>query len=443
MRDISLMLLFVALLVPMLRHTWVGALVWTWFSLMNPHRLTWGFAYTLPFAYITAIVTLLSILWSAGKVRLPMDLSVLLLVLFLAWCGVTTYYAIHPVPSSTVLLTVLKIQVMTLVCVAAIRERKHIELFVWVCFVSVAFYGVKGGVFAVLTGGGSRVWGPEDSYIESNNTLGLALTMVIPLGYFLYQISNHKWVRGGLLLFILFTCFGILATQSRGALLAIVAMSFVLWLRMKRKLIPAIVMLGVAVMLFSFMPDTWVDRMSSINTYEQDTSAMQRINAWETAVNVANDRFTGAGFAFASAEIFQRYAPDPLWIFTAHSIYFQVIGEHGWPGLALFLAIGAVCFWNTGRLRRQGAARIETYWVRDLASMVQVSMVGYGVGGAFLSLSYWDMPYNLVVMLVALKYWMKEQRWKTERVGPFGSTSSEERRLAALPLAARPLSGPA
>jgi putative inorganic carbon (hco3(-)) transporter len=429
MRDIALTAVFAWLLVLMLKHTWIGAMVWTWFSLMNPHKLTWGFAYSLPFAMITAMATMLSILWSKGKVRLPADLSVVLLVLFLLWTCVTTYFAILQTQSSTVLLTFVKIQLMTLVCIAAIRERKHIEIFVWICFISVGFYGVKGGIFAILTGGGSRVWGPADSYIQSNNTLGVALTMVIPLGYYLYQSNNHKWARRSLLLFVVLSSVGVLATQSRGALLAIAAMAFVLWLRMKKKFVPAIVMIAIGTSMLAFMPESWTSRMNTIKTYEEDGSAMSRISTWETAVNIANDRVTGSGFAFANRDIFLRYSPRPDWVFTAHSIYFQVIGEHGWTGLVLFLSIGAICLWNSIRLRSEGAKRPETQWVRELSSMLQVSMVGYAVGGAFLSLAYWDMPYNLLVIVIAMKYWMREKRWETETTGLFGATSQEERRL--------------
>ena len=424
MRDVALTGLFVVLVFMMLRHTWIGALVWTWFSLMNPHRMSYGFAYSLPFAQITAIATFMSILWSRGKVRLPPDPSVIVLILFVLWTCVTTFFAILPDPSSQTLLIVVKIQLMTLVCVASIRERKHIELFVWVCVFSVGFYGLKGGVFAIASGGSSRVWGPTDSYIQDNNALGLALVMIIPLGYYLLQVTTRRWLRNGLVGFLLLNTIAVLSTQSRGAFLAIMVMFFVLWTRMRKKLLPAIAMLMLGVMLIAFMPASWETRMRSIGTYQEDSSAMHRLNAWETAVNIANDRVTGAGFAIANREIFNRYSPNPDWVFTAHSIYFQVLGEQGWIGLMLFLMLGALSFWNAASLRKAALARPETLWVRDLTSMIQVSMVGYAVGGAFLSLSYWDMPYNIMVMLIACKYWMREERWKDEKVGAFGATSA-------------------
>ena len=424
MRDIALVGVFVVLVFMMLRHTWIGALVWTWFSLMNPHRMSYGFAYSLPFAQITAIATFMSILWSRGKVRLPPDPSVIVLILFVLWTCVTTFFAILPDPSSQTLLIVVKIQLMTLVCVASIRERKHIELFVWVCVFSVGFYGLKGGVFAIASGGSSRVWGPTDSYIQDNNALGLALVMIIPLGYYLLQVTTRRWLRNGLVGFLLLNTIAVLSTQSRGAFLAIMVMFFVLWTRMRKKLLPAIAMLMLGVMLIAFMPASWETRMRSIGTYQEDSSAMQRLNAWETAVNIANARVTGAGFAIANREIFNRYSPNPDWVFTAHSIYFQVLGEQGWIGLVLFLMLGILSFWNAAGLRKAALARPETLWVRDLTSMIQVSMVGYAVGGAFLSLSYWDMPYNIMVMLIACKYWMREERWKDEKVGAFGATSA-------------------
>lgn len=423
-RDLALTGVFAVLFVMALRETWIGALLWTWFSLMNPHRMTYSFAFGLPFAQFAAIATLLSILWSKGKVRIPLDLSVLFLVLFVLWTCVTTYFAILPGPSERTLLTVVKIQLMTLVCIASIRKRLHIELFVWVNFLSIGFFGFKGGLFAIATGGSGRVWGPPDSMVESNNTLGLALTMIIPLGYYLYQVTPHKWVRRGLLLGLLLCAIATLATQSRGAFLALAMMAIVMWTRMRSKFLPAVAMVICAIGLWVFMPQSWEDRMRTIQTYEQDTSAMQRINAWETAVNIANDRVTGAGFAVANRDIFIRYAPNPDWVFTAHSIYFQALGEHGWIGLMLFMTLGALSFWNAARLRSLGKRQPETQWVHDLASMVQVSMIGYAVGGAFLSLAYWDMPYNLMVILLACKYWVKEERWREEPLGLFGNSSS-------------------
>jgi putative inorganic carbon (hco3(-)) transporter len=430
MRDILLSGVFAVLLLQALRFTWAGALLWTWFSIMNPHRLTYGFANTFPFAAIVAGATLLSIIWNRDKVRLPKDMSVLLLITFVLWTCFTTMEAINVDRSSDTLLTTLKIQLMTLVCVAALRERKHIEYFIWVNVLSLGFYGTKGGLFGIATGGSHRVWGPTGSYIEGNNELGLSLVMIIPLMNYLRLVSAKVWVRHVMLLMMLLSVVAVVSTQSRGALLAVLAMGLVLWTRTKKKFMTMAISLALGSTLLWFMPSAWESRMQTIGNYQEDTSAMQRLNSWETAINVANDRLTGAGFAIATQEIFAQYAPNRNWVFTAHSIYFQVLGEHGYIGLILFVAMGAVSFWNASRLRGSTANKPETAWLHDLSGMVQVSMVGYAVGGAFLSLAYFDLPYNIMVILIASKFWLKDERWKTETVGAFGATSARQAKIS-------------
>ena len=422
MRDIVLTLVFAGLLPFALKHTWIGVLLWTLMSIMNPHKLAWGFAQTLPFAMVAALVTFASLLVDRKNLKLPNDPTVWALFLWVTWMCLSTFNAIHFDRSMDDLVTVLKIQVMTFIAFMAIRERKHIEAFVWIIVIAVGFYGFKGGLFTVITGGSGRVWGPQDTYINGNNEVGLALTMIIPLANYLRVISPHKWLRRGLLLLMLLCAAAVLGTQSRGALLAIAAMTMVLWLRSSKKVMSGIFLAMLAVALVAFMPQSWGDRMSTITTYQQDGSAMSRLNAWEMAINLANARPTGGGFLVETTEVYQRYAPSSEWgIFTAHSIYFQALGEQGWVGLGLFLAVGAGAFLATLQVRRMARKRPDTLWAFELAGMVQVSMIGYAVGGAFLSLTYLDLAYNVAVVIVACKMWLKAERWKIEPQGLFGS----------------------
>jgi probable O-glycosylation ligase (exosortase A-associated) len=130
---------------------------------------------------------------------------------------------------------------------------------------------------------------------------------------------------------------------------------------------------------------------------------MGRINAWHTATNIALDRITGAGFATATQYIFSIYSPDNTApVLVAHSIYFQVLGEHGFIGLALYLAFWWVTYFNAAKAARLAAGMDDLIWARDLARMIQVGLLGFFVGGAFLSLAYWDGPFYLMVLVVAL-----------------------------------------
>ena len=138
-----------------------------------------------------------------------------------------------------------------------------------------------------------------------------------------------------------------LGSYSRGALLAIAAMGAFLWLKSKEKLAIGLALVLVVPVLLLAMPSQWHERMDTIKEYKADASAMGRVNAWHMATNLALDRPLGGGFQIYDAGVFARYAPVPEDIHAAHSIYFQVLGEHGFIGLFLYLALG-VLTWRTG-----------------------------------------------------------------------------------------------
>jgi probable O-glycosylation ligase (exosortase A-associated) len=189
-------------------------------------------------------------------------------------------------------------------------------------------------------------------------------------------------------------------SQSRGALLGIVAMGTFLWLKSRSKFFTSLLAIIAAALIFSIMPQQWFDRMATINTYEQDASAMGRINAWWMAFNLAKDKPLGGGFDAFRSEMFQLYAPDPSNTHDAHSIYFEVLGEHGFVGLGLFLLLGLMTWRTASRVIKRARDDPSNRWAADLAAMVQVSIIGYASAGAFLGLAYFDYYYTLVAVIV-------------------------------------------
>lgn len=307
---------------------------------------------------------------------------------------------------------------MTLVALAALQERRHIELFIWVNVLSIGFYGLKGGIFTIMTGGSYRVWGPPGGFIEGNNEIAVALIMSIPFMNYLRLIVTHKWVKIGLTAMMVLTAIAALGTQSRGALLALVAMMAVLWVRSDKKMVMGVTLVMVGMLLLALMPSSWEERMHTIKEYEEDGSAMGRINAWWLAFNIANRRITGAGFEAYTPETFAAFAPNPADIHVAHSIYFSVLGEHGYIGLILFLLVWVHTLRVAGKIRTKTRNRKDLEWLFHLAGMSQVALVGYAVGGAFLSLAYFDLPYNIMVIVVVAHRWLLEKSVNSEAQDP-------------------------
>lgn len=417
MRDLLVVSLVLIGAVIALRRPWVGVMLWTWLSIMNPHRFTWGFAYDAPLAAIAAGCTMIGLVLTSDKRRWPIQgAPVVWLVLFMVWVTLSWLFGLDWRGDQPAWETVIKIDLMVLVSLIVLYSKKHIFTLIWVCTASLALLGAKGGLFTLATAGGYRVWGPAYSFIADNNHFALALIMTIPLLRFLQMQMTSRWGRWAMTVWMVLVAAAALGSQSRGALLAISAMTLVMWWRGRSRLMGGLVMATAALALVSFMPDEWSQRMSTIRTYEEDLSAMGRLAAWWVAWGVAQDYFFGVGFDSARPFLFELYSPYPevRKPVVAHSIYFQVLGHHGFIGLILFLGMWISTYWWAWRLRREARGIPEAAWAVDLAAMSQVALVGYAVGGAFLNLAYFDLPYNIMAMVVLTRLWVRRRGWETD-----------------------------
>ena len=158
---------------------WIGILVFSWISYMNPHRLSWGFAYNVPFAMIVAVVTIAAYLVSRENKKIPATPVTVFLVLYVVWTSITTAFALNPEEAMPQWIKFLKIQLITFMTLAMMTSRNRIHIFICVIVGSLGFFGVKGGVFALTSGGQYRFWGPPESFIEDNNQLAMALVMTM------------------------------------------------------------------------------------------------------------------------------------------------------------------------------------------------------------------------------------------------------------------------
>lgn len=407
MRDVAFIAIIIVACSAALVHPWIGVLVWTWISVMNPHSYTWA-AQNMPVAAMVAGATLIGMVITRDRIQFFVTRESVVLVLFVAWMTISLLFALDRDGSYEMWTKVMKIDFMILVTLTLLYTKRHIMAFVIVIVFSLAFYGVKGGVFTIVTGGAYMVLGPG-GFISGNNEMALALVTIIPLMRFLQLQLKNRWYRHAMTLAMILTATSALGSHSRGAFLALIAMGAFLWLRSGTKIVMGLMICVLAVSLLMFMPEEWTLRMHTIQNYEQDASAMGRINAWWMTFNLAKARLTGGGFNIYEPEVFAQYAPDPNLFLAAHSIYFQVLGEHGFPGLALYLLLAWFVWRKAGALTRMRDAPPEVTWCRDLGAMTQASLVGFAVGGAFLSLAYFDLPYNLMVMVVLTHRWIERR----------------------------------
>lgn len=414
MRDLVVVAIVLAGCVAALRRPWIGVMLWTWLSIMNPHRYTYGFAYSAPLAAMAVGCTVLGLLITKERGSPFKGSPIVWLVVFMVWITLSWLVGLNVESDYEQWKKVMKIDIMLIVALMLLHSKQHIMALMCVCVGSLALLGAKGGLYSLLAGGGGRVWGPPGSFIEDNNAFAVALVMVIPLLRFLQLQVQLWWGRLALTAVMVLCGVSALGSQSRGALLAISAMALTLWFRGKNKLRTGLLLVVVAVPLIAFMPAEWTTRMRTMQTYEEDGSAMGRISAWRTAWNIALYYPTGVGFNMATRDLSARFSPNPDIVLVAHSIYFQPMGNHGFIGLGLFLCIWISTWRSAGWLRKQKSLVPEARWCAELGAMSQVALAGYLVGGAFLNLAYFDLPYNIMAMVVLTRVWIEKQSWKTE-----------------------------
>jgi probable O-glycosylation ligase (exosortase A-associated) len=318
-----------------------------------------------------------------------------------------------------------------------ITSRQRIHLLVWVVVASLGFYGVKGGLFSILTGGIWRVWGPLASFIGDNNALALALLMTLPLIRHLQTVSTWIWVRVGLWIAAGLTVVAIFGTYSRGGVVGLAVMLPVLLLKGRQRLISVLAVVAVLAAALQLMPSNWFTRMASIAQFDTDLSMRGRTEAWSFAFRLALDHpIMGGGFrVFLNEDLFRSYVPQALTNRNFHSIYFEVLAENGFIGLILFLGLGASTMMTTWRIDRLTRGHQQLAWANSLARMIQVAVFGYAVGGLVLNFGFFDFYYTLVALAVGTM-----QVVQGEMTGARSADAAAQRRAVAMGL--RPAGAP-
>ena len=404
MRDLLIALIVFGSIPFILLRPYLGLLMWSWLGYMNPYRLAYGFAYSFPWVQLIAIVTLASLIFSKESKKVPVSPISVLLFLFLAWTGVTSFFAVDSASAWIVWQEFAKIQIMVFVTLMLVNTRQRMHWLVWIIVISIGFYGLKGGMFTLLKGGMFNVLGPPGSFIADNNALALALCMVLPLMRYLQLHTKMKWVYIGLGISMFLTSVAVLGTYSRGGLIALAVVCGILFLRSRGRIAVVAVVIVVGFAAFHFMPPQWMERMDTLHNAENTDSGQTRIQSWQFAINVAlNHPIVGGGFrVYESDAWWKRYGPQGAIQRAVHSIYFSVLGDQGFPGLVLFVGLLMVSWWSCSRVRKKTRSSSDQKWGYDLASMLQVSLVAYMAAGIFLPMAYFDLVYQLIAMCLLL-----------------------------------------
>jgi len=416
MRDILVLALILGAAPVCLFSPFFGVLMWNWVAYFNPHRFTWFYAYSFPVAAAIAVPTLLGTIFGKKSFRAFQQRETMLLMILWAWTGLTFLHALnvplfagHVAEARVEIYRFSKILLMTFVMLVVVTTRQKLKTLLYVTAFSFGLLALKSSIFAIRTLGESKVGGPADSFLADNNAYALALNMMLPLFYYLARDEENRWLRRASQLFFLAGILSVIFSYSRGGLLGLAVVLAAICLKARWKVVGSFLLVATAFLTFTFAPQQWTARMDKFLSGNLDTSAKQRLIIWETAWNFAKDYpITGGGFVTLPDEhIFQRYQPEPLpggfRSSGPHSIYVQFLADHGFIGLGVFLLFLLSCLASLRNLRRGARHLPSGEWLVNYSHMIEVSLLGYMVSGAFLGLGYFDLFYQIATMVIVMK----------------------------------------
>lgn len=421
MKDLVLLLGFIAMVLPVFRVPAAGVALWGWTALFFPNFHVYGFAIGIPFNKLIAAITIVAFLLQSKKEKVYWDgLSTLVIVFFL-W---TTLAAFTTIAHEPVVWRewdkFFKITIFFLMARLILREKHQINAVIFGLVLALGFYSLKEGLKFIVSGGGHHISGPKNSIIADNNNLALAFSMALPLT--IYTISQFKSqiIRFALIGFLVVHVAAILGTYSRGGFISLAIVSLYLVVRAKRRVLW--ITLGVVGLVAGavFVPDKWSDRMNTISSAQEDSSFVGRMIAWKQSTLIAiNNPLTGGGFhAVQNYDVWAKvgrdfhlldFIPTPAYdsirAKAAHSIYFQVLGDQGFVGLIMFLGIFFMMhlYLQSILKRKKRNQNPDCDWIFELAYLLRGVMLAYLVAGAALSIAYFDLMFVLIAITACLK----------------------------------------
>ena len=246
-------------------------------------------------------------------------------------------------------------------------------------------------------------------FLGDGNDFAWGLNVLLPIVLFVAIDRNRLSVRLASLMAVLAATFGIIGTQSRGATIALGAGLLYYWVFVaRRKVLGFLAVSVMAVAVLAYAPAEYFERIEAMSSFEQDNSAMGRLQVWGAAIKMALDHPLGVGpgnFSSAYGRFYRPDAGDSLMVWgqgrwlSAHSVYFRVLGEYGVGGLALIVFLIVVNIGRNAQTRQviRDAGGVEG--VPDfLPGLLNMSLISYAVAAVFLG----GLTYPHLYVLTAL-----------------------------------------
>lgn len=414
-----------------LRRPFVWVLLYVYIDIIAPQRIGYSFITTMPVSLIAFAAAFGGWLLLDRKEGARFSLRQGLMTALLLYCWWTTGQADFQESALTKWDWVWKALLFAIFLPLTLTTRARIEALAFTMVISVATIVIGAGMKTTLGGGGYgklHFFVNDNSGIYESSTLATVAIALVPLIWWFTRfgtIYRPHWAVTTFAVLLTFACLMVpIGTEARTGLICIAALGVLLlrYARQRLAVIAGAAALGLVAL--PFIPQSYYDRMATITAPSGDESASTRLAVWQWTIDYAAERPFGGGFdsykgnsftymmpireeAGNSVSVEYREVTDKARAF--HSSIFELLGEQGYPGLAIWLALQGLGLWQMERVRakwkRRGKAGEngeDEAWIAPMAAALQMASIIYLVGAMFQGIGYQPVMLMIIGLQIGL-----------------------------------------
>ena len=418
MRDYYILFIYMSFIIFGLSAPFVAMIGYMWADIYSPQS-TSTFVAAIPSSLILAVVAVGAYIMLDRRSPARFTLHTGLTLLLAFWVTLTLTWAEAPIPAWTKWDWAVKTVVFSAFIPLVIRSRVQIEAFLQVFLFAMAFQFMPPGVKTMISGSSYGrdlgVLGGNTGLAESS-TLATACIALIPLILYLRRHSillpKSRWRDVGYLGLILIAVICAIGTYARTAIIGFAVVGIFMWFQSKRKgwftVVAAIGIIGVGAMASS----SWQERIASSADFQQESSALGRILVWRWTIGYVMEHPAGGGFdAFRINRI--EFPPStaggaPVVSFgkAYHNSYFEMLGEHGFPGLLIWLSILTISMKAVWTVSKRTRGDPEMAWIRDLSQALLTSLVTTMACSFFIGIAFQAFYWYFIALPICVREYL-------------------------------------
>ena len=341
-----------------------------------------------------------------------------LTLVFAAWVTLTLAWAERPVSAWDKWDWAFKVVMFAAFLTLVLRSRVHIEAFLQVFLFAASLHMLALGTKTMLSGSG---YGRELGVVRGNaglaesSYLAAVSIALIPIILFLRShsilIPKSRMRDLGYLGLIVIAVFAAIGTYARTALVGFVVVGVFLWLQSRRKILFTICAAAVAIGALVMTADSWSERIDTSADYDTEGSALGRILVWKWTLGYVAEHPLGGSFDSFLVDriefpVANGQAPLVVYGKAFHNMFFEVLGEHGYPGLAMYLTLVLLSLWYMWSVMRRTRGQPHLLWVHDLAGALMTSLLTIMACGCFIGIAFQALVWYLMTLPVCLNAYL-------------------------------------